>query len=33
MYCPNCGVETVDEAKFCKDSGGFGLWTFGGGIF
>ena len=22
MYCPNCGVETVDEAKFCKDCGG-----------
>lgn len=22
MYCPNCGVETVDEAKFCNDCGG-----------
>ena len=22
MYCPTCGVETVDEAKFCRACGG-----------
>ena len=21
MYCPNCGAENIDEAKFCKGCG------------